>query len=115
MLHYDVFTQADDGLLHYGSRRYGVTATSKTLGLGPREVALIADAHDLGPRSVIHCDNSWIVIQAVRESLRPGWPCEVDYDYLPAYHDPSITFGGEEWSHETMQRLRAEAYAMRRQ
>lgn len=112
MLRYDVFTQDNTGELHYGSRRDGVPATSQTLGLGDREVAMITDAHDLVPGSVIYSNNSWLLIQDVQPAERAGWPCAVAYDFLPPYDDPCITFGGEGWSKAMMRRLLGEAYAM---
>jgi len=112
MLRYDVFTQARDGVLHYGSRRLGVPATSTALGGGPREVALIVDAHDLIPGSLIYLNNAWIRVLGVDTSELMGWPCEVDYDYLPPYSDPEITFGGEEWSPLLAQRLIKESISM---
>lgn len=112
MLRYDVFTQTRNGELHYGSLRDGVPATSQSLGFGPREMALIVDAHGLIPGSVIYSNNSWIVITDVQPSERRGWPCEVAYEYLPPYDDPSVTFGGEPWTKAMMQRLISEAHAM---
>jgi len=112
MLRYDVFTQTNSGELHYGSLRDGVPATSQTLGLGDREIAMIADAHGLVAGSVIYSNNSWILIQDIQPSKRSGWPCEVAYDFLPSYDTPDITFGGEPWTKALQQQLLAEAHLM---
>ena len=106
MLHYQVFSPANDGTLHYGSPRSGVESSSKSLGLGPKEMQMIAETHGLFPKCVLKVGLYWALITSVSEEYETEWL------YLPPYEDPDYEWGGEVWSLALQQRLTREARMM---
>jgi hypothetical protein len=113
MIRYDVFTRTSGGRVHYGSRRRGVTSSSRSFGLGTREVAEIVSAHGLEPGDLIHSGGNWILLTSVGTSLMPRTPLSVEYRFLsPTMEDTDLVFGGESWSPQMVRRLLQEAYSM---
>jgi len=111
VLRYRVFTPTSRGDIHYGSGREGVAATSVALGAGSRELAMISEAHGLCVGSLIHIDNRWVRITALREAPVGCLP-EVEWRYLPPYEMPGLLYGSDHWSPEMIKRLTAEAIGM---